>query len=398
MQSSPTGLKELLETRKSDMSQKLVVNSYDEWTQLREVIVGRVDGFPGFQMDSSFNLFFWENLRPFSDIKEFFTNRVGKFVWPVMRIEAKIVEELRQDIEGLVDALKGLGVSVRRPSAMVGGKKVRTPFWEMLQSPPLNIRDQTIILGKCIVETAPHVRARLFENDYLKPLFREYMQGGARWISMPRPTLSAGTLDASYFDVGPEDQAALQDRYALPLPGHGFEIAFDGAQCLRIGKDILVNTANRNHDLGFLWLKANFGSTFKFHRLNRMADNHVDSIILPLRKGTWLIRDKSYVKFLPKRFRNWELIVLPERKKHPFPSYRRDSISQASRYIDLNVLSVNEDTVIVNSLNPELIEKLEGYGFDVVPVRHRHGGLFGGGFHCFTLDIRREGRLQSYVI
>ena len=63
----------------------------------------------------------------------------------------------------------------------------------------------------------------------------------------------------------------------------------------------------------------------------------------------------------------------------------------------MNILSTDEDTVIVNSLYPELIDALKDRGFKVVPIRHRHGRVFGGGFHCFTLDIRREGDLKSYA-
>jgi glycine amidinotransferase len=69
----------------------------------------------------------------------------------------------------------------------------------------------------------------------------------------------------------------------------------------------------------------------------------------------------------------------------------------ASRYIDINVLSVNEDTVVVNSHYPELIDLLEKRGFTVAPVRHRHRRLFGGGFHCFTLDTVRAGGCEAYM-
>ncbi len=378
------------------MSAEPVVNSYDEWTQLHEVIVGCVEGFPGFHMENSFNLFCWDNLRFFVVSRNLFRDQAGEFTWPIIKIEPKIIDELKEDIEGFVEALDTLGVVVRRPSAIVGNERVQTPFWESIQSPPLNIRDQTIILGSTILETAPHVRARLFENDYLKPLFYEYMQGGTCWLNMPRPTLSVGTLDASFFSLSPEEQLALQDHHALPLPGLELEMIFDGAQCIRVGKDVLVNVANRNHELGFQWLQSNFGNTFNFHRLDRMADSHIDSVILPLRPGLWLIRDRKFLAFLPEKFRRWDFIVAPERKKYPFPSYKDHNFSLSSKFLDMNILSINESTVVVNSLYPELIKKLEHRGFNVVPVRHRHGQLFGGSFHCFTLDVRRSGKLQSY--
>lgn len=359
--------------------------------------MGRLDRFTGFHIDNSFALGCWENLHEFFRSKKFYLRSKGKYDRPVIDVESWVTKELQEDLQSLVDALKRLGVTVRRPAAVAGPEKIQTPFWNSLQTSPLNVRDQTIVLGSCIVETAPQVRARLFENDYLKPLFLEYMSRGARWVSMPWPTLCSGALDSSYFRLKTKEKLFLKDHFAAPLPGLGFELLFDGAQCVRLGKDVLVNVANRNHELGYQWLRAFFGETFEFHRLNRMADMHIDSIILPLRDGLWLIRNPKYLRYLPQKFRKWEFIVAPERKKHPYPSYKEKGFLLSSKFLDMNVLSVDERTVIVNALYPELIEMLEDNDFKVIAVRHRHGRLFGGGFHCFTLDIRRDGELRSYV-
>ncbi len=39
---------------------------------------------------------------------------------------------------------------------------------------------------------------------------------------------------------------------------------------------------------------------------------------------------------------------------------------------------------------------LEKEGLDVIPLRVRHSKLLGGGPHCVTLDVRRNGTLQRY--
>lgn len=374
-----------------------VINSWDEWTQLREVIVGDVGGFAGFHLDPSFNLFYWENIKSFLASRQFVRDKKGVAAWPNISIEPQIIDELKEDIQGFVKALVSVGVVVRRPAPVVGNVEVQTPFWRSFQCPPLNIRDQTIILGSTIVETAPHVRSRVFENDYLRPLFVEYMQAGARWINMPRPTLAYGTFDGSFFSFTDEESAALTDYHAFAMAGLKREIVFDGAQCIRIGTDVLVNVANENHEMGFHWLERNCGGTLAFHRLYRMADSHVDSTLLPLRPGLWLVRDRKFLDFIPQPFRRWDCIVAPPPERDLFPSYERNNLSIASKFIDMNVLSVNEQTVIVNSLFPELIRKLEQLRFDVIPVRHRHRRLFGGGFHCFTLDVRRSGGPVSYT-
>ena len=38
----------------------------------------------------------------------------------------------------------------------------------------------------------------------------------------------------------------------------------------------------------------------------------------------------------------------------------------------------------------------EQHGFTPIPLRHRHRRLFGGGFHCFTLDTVRDGGPEDY--
>jgi len=213
---------------------------------------------------------------------------------------------------------------------------------------------------------------------------------------MPRPTLAFGAADRSFFSFTDEELIALTDYHAFALAGLKREIVLDGAQCVRIGTDVLVNVANENHNLGFRWLEKNCGGTLTFHRLPGMTDSHVDSILLPLRPGLRLVRDRKFIDQLPEPFNKWDCIVAPLPERDLFPSYEQNNLAIASKFIDMNVLSVNEQVVIVNSLFPELIRKLEQFKFEVVPVRHRHRRLFGGGFHCFTLDVSRSGGPVSY--
>ena len=313
------------------MTSEHLLNSYDEWTQLEEVIVGSVGDSVRFHLEPSFNLFFWENIRSFLSLKGFFRDGGGNTAWPTITIESRTVEELKEDIEGFVAALESAGVTVRRPSPLAGNQDIQTPFWRTVQSPPLNVRDQTIILGTTIVETAPHVRARLFENDYLKPLFLEYFRCGARWVAMPRPALPCGVLDKSYFNLSQEEESALVDDCATGLPGLAKELVFDGAQCIRLGRDILVNIGTRTHEMGLYWLRQMFGDRFVFHCLNRMADTHIDSVLLPLRPGLWLVREPKYIDMLPRSFQKWDYVVAPSRITTAFhPTNTANCPSQAS--------------------------------------------------------------------
>ncbi|EOM74347.1 inosamine-phosphate amidinotransferase 1 [Rhodococcus rhodnii] len=378
--------------------QRIAAHSNDEWTPLREVVVGRADDLSAFHFDSSFSTFYWDSLNHYLRAKAFHRLPDGTHDRPIVPIDRWIVEELNEDIEGLATTLTSLGVTVHRPSRSVGASAFSTPYWETIQSSPLNVRDQAIVLGDTIIETAPHVRSWLFENDYLKPVFYRYFEAGSRWLSMPRPSLAAESVDRSYYSLSGTERAALSDPDMPAIDGLAFEMIFDGAQCIRLGRDVLVNVANRNHELGLCWLDRTVEGV-RFHRLDALTDSHMDSMALPLRPGLWLTRSRQIVDQFPEPFRSWDVLIPPPMDEGAFPSYERTNVNLAisSTYIDMNVLSVDETTVIVNSLYLELVRTLEHAGFTVVPVRHRHRRLFGGGFHCFTLDTVREGTRISYA-
>ena len=64
---------------------------------------------------------------------------------------------------------------------------------------------------------------------------------------------------------------------------------------------------------------------------------------------------------------------------------------------DCNMLSVNEDTVIVfNDQNRELRRKLEKQGISVLVSPYRNRYFWSGGIHCITCDLNRQGDLIDY--
>ncbi|MEU0108302.1 inosamine-phosphate amidinotransferase 1 [Streptomyces sp. NPDC006251] len=369
------------------------LNSYDEFTRLDEVVLGRAEHYTNHHTDTSWRLFFFDNVAP---VLGRHTSSLGEQLLP---IPSQLVDELNEDIAGLADALTECGVHVLRPATPGKDVDIRSPHWDARATPPLNVRDQSIILGNTIVETAPHVRARIFENDLLKPVFYQYYEAGANWLTMPRPALTRDSLDTGFFTRQGQNVARATDgETAGSIEGLGLEMVFDGAQCMRLGRDVLVNVANHNHELALRWLRDNVRD-LRFHRLDAMADNHIDSVLVPLRPGLMLLRSPEYLTYLPETMKSWDVIYAPETDDSNFPDYSDLGfvIPIGSRYMDINLLSIDENTVIVNSLYPELIDVLEGRGFTVVPVRHRHRRLFGGGFHCFTLDTVRRGGPEDYL-
>ncbi|MBB5121698.1 glycine amidinotransferase [Streptomyces eurocidicus] len=374
------------------------LNSYDEWSPLKEVIVGSAQNYTSHERELSFDLFFHENITQDNVSRsEWYYPRVGPSPEGAPRaarspIKQRYVEELNEDVEGIAEVLESLSVKVHRPMSVQDAAEVRTPAWSAGVVPPLNVRDNTLILGDEIIETPPMIRSRYFETQFLTPVFADYFRRGARWTVMPRPLMTDASFDLSYARTATAGGPVEPIGEPRPSPYDvGHEMMFDGAQCLRLGKDLVVNISTANHALAVDWLERHLEGRFRVHRVHRLSDSHIDSMVLALRPGTLLVRSKEVAEYLPEPLRSWDLIVPPEATSNNFPRYEDDDLILTSRYIDLNVLSVGPDTVLVNEACPELMRTLESRGFTVVPVRHRHRRLFGGGFHCFTLDTVREG-------
>lgn len=379
------------------------LNSFDEWSPLREVIVGTAKNYTSHERELSFDLFFHDNI---------VQDNVVRSEWRYPRlavssdageparssIKQRYVDELNEDLEGIVKALENLSVQVHRPMDLdPGTAEVRTLAWSAGVVPALNVRDNTLILGDEIIETAPMIRSRYFETRLLAPIFAHYFKQGARWTTMPRPIMTDASFDLSYAHAsagGPTEP--ISDPQPSPYDV-GVEMMLDGAQCLRLGRDLIVNVSTENHASACDWLERHLDGRFRIHRVHRLSDSHIDSMVLALRPGTLLVRNEKVADFLPDALRKWDMIVAPPPGPNSFPVYDEDDLILTSPYIDLNVLSVSPDTVLVNEACPELMRVLEKHGFTAVPVRHRHRRLFGGGFHCFTLDMVREGGPEDYL-
>ncbi|RKT54659.1 glycine amidinotransferase [Saccharothrix australiensis] len=376
------------------------LNSYDEWSPLREVVLGSAANYISHERDLSWDLFFHDNITRYYYPRV--TARSGN---PVSErdaerapIKQRYVEELIEDLDGMAKAFESLGVTVHRPLDLdAATAEVTTPAWSAAVIPPLNLRDNTLVLGDEIIETSPMIRSRYFETQLLKPVFAEYFRAGARWTVMPRPLMTDSSFDPSYANTsqgGPTEP--VKDPEPSPYDV-GFEMMIDGAQCLRLGKDLVVNISTENHAMGADWLERHLRGRFRVHRVHKLSDSHIDSMVLALRPGTLLVRSPAVAAFLPEALRKWDMIVPPRPTSNNFPVYDDDDLVLTSPFIDLNVLSVGPDTVMVNDACPELMSTLERHGFTVVPVRHRHRRIFGGGFHCFTLDTVRDGGPEDYL-
>ena len=62
----------------------------------------------------------------------------------------------------------------------------------------------------------------------------------------------------------------------------------------------------------------------------------------------------------------------------------------------MNVLDVDPKTVCVEKSEVYQAEQLDKLGMEVLPIDLRDVYAFGGGLHCGTTDVYREGKCEDY--
>jgi N-dimethylarginine dimethylaminohydrolase len=342
--------------------------SCNEWDPLEEVIVGN-------PLNARF---------PFADpstrLAEYPDREIGDI--PQGAFPQQIIEETEEDLNEFVAALESEGVTVRRPDTWPHAEKLSTIHWETAGYYNYCPRDIMLVVGDQIIETPNVIRGRSQETFSYRSLMMEYFEAGAKWFSAPRPML----LD-SLFDVD----------MARPVPRND-EPAFDAANVLRLGRDLIYLVSGTGNEKGGQWLQSILGEEFRVHFLKDVYyGSHIDSTFVALRPGLVLcnparVNDAT----LPQVLKQWEVIYSPPMENTD--QFDADYLSKSigSKWIDMNLFSISPELVVVDRDQSGLIRLLEQHGIGVLPLKLRHSKMLGGGFHCVTLDMRRTGSLERY--
>jgi glycine amidinotransferase len=282
--------------------------------------------------------------------------------------------------------LTGNGVRVVRPDSVSHRRPFATPNWRspggLYSAMP---RDLLLIVGDTVIEAPMAWRSRYFEIDAYRSLLTDYFRRGARWVAAPKPQLLQEWYDAGYDRERPYESG----RY-LTLE---HEPTFDAADFVRCGRDIFVQRSHVTNRLGIEWVSRHLGDDYRVHEVD-VADPspmHIDASFMPLAPGKLLLHPRR-VRSVPAVLGSWEVRRAPE------PVLPRGYLLyMSSAWLSMNVLMLDERRVVVEAGETPLIELLQDWGLEPVPVAFRNVMRFGGSFHCVTADVRRRGELRSYV-
>lgn len=304
------------------------IHSFNEWDRLREVVVGTATNAN------------WPSDDPVFGQEHKHTKWLETPV-PSGPVPQWIIDEANEDLDGLVEILKTAGVKVVRPAAMdyrsSGGMYSYCP------------RDRLLIAGNTIVDVTMMYPCRDQEIHALEEV----------WAPDPHRKVRTMPRDAN--------------------------MVCDAANICRLNDEWIFLESRSGNRAAVEWLSEQFPD-IDIYGCNFYAGVHIDSTIVPLREGTVML-NASRVNHnnLPICLRDWDKIWIEDCAEQDFYQY-----PYASKWIGMNVLSIDPGTVIVAAEQTGIITVLESQGFVVIPHRLRHARTLGGGFHCVTLDTWRE--------
>jgi scyllo-inosamine-4-phosphate amidinotransferase 1 len=341
------------------------VDVHNEWDPLEEVIIGTALGARIPRPDLGLHALEYADLDRAEHI-------------PSGPVDSRIVEETVEELEQLCAELTRLGITVRRPAPRDLSATVATPNWSTDGFYDYCPRDGVLTIGDTIIETPMVLRSRFLEGFAYRELFLRYLDGGARWISAPKPVLT----DEMFRPEAPQGRRL-----------GNLEPAFDAANVLRLGTDLLYLLSDSGNERGLRWLRSTLGDTYTVHACADIyASTHVDSTIVPLRPGLVLLNpERVNDRNMPDVLRSWDHVWAPEMVDIGYAGSPR-----ASTWIGMNLLMLRPDLAIADAHQPELLRLLEKHGIDVLPMSLTHARTLGGGFHCVSLDIHRTGQLETY--
>ena len=302
-----------------------MINSYNEWSPLKRIVVG----------DAAHAN--W----PIND--PVFSKESEKTTWtetpvPSGPVPQRIIDEANEDLDGLAKILMRLGVQVIRPDTL--NFQVHDGMYNYCP------RDRLLVYGSTVVDPAMMYPCRDMELQ----CYHDIVDEAAHYHFMPR---NEGMI-------------------------------LDAANVCRLGDKMLFLESASGNRRAYEWLCEIFPEV-EIELCNFYAGVHIDSTIVPLREGLVML-NAGRVSFdtVPKVFDGWQKIWVNDVVAQGFHEY-----PYASKWIAMNMLVVDPHTVIVDKHQTDLIKTLESYKFTVIPHELRHSRTLGGGFHCVTLDLER---------
>ena len=331
------------------------INRYDDFTKLREIVLGEV------------------NYSPLSLIKD---DKDKDFM-------RHILDETTSSMAKLEKIFIQFDVKVWRPEVFqhTDSTNLGTPYVQLDSVyTPLNPFDNFLAIADTIVEMSPAgFPPSMFDYIQYQHIWKEKFDHGSRWISMPRPSYNPHKADESQ-DIS------------------NFEPYGDSPSMLIVGDTVFLAERYMFNQLGMDWLKREFPQ-FQF-KIFKGTNGHLDSYFNIVKPGLALsgIPKDS----LPEEFLTWDIIEFDKESYQDvsmISDYFQDD-DYENTTLAVNTVTIDPENIImfkhVVENNVEKIRKLEKQGVNVIPLELDVSRWLNQGLHCFCNPLVRDGGLINY--
>ena len=305
-----------------------MINSCNEWDPLEAIIVGEA------------SMANWPTTDPV------FAREMSESTWketapPSGPVAQHIIDQANRELDILCETLLRYGATVYRPRPM-----------DFVQHRGLYNycpRDRLLIAGDTVVDCNMMYSSR---NQEIENYYR-LLADAKNIITMPR------------------DQ----------------DMVLDAANICRLGDTWLFLESASGNMKAHEWLQQKFRNV-RIELCNFYSGVHIDSTITPLRQGLVMLNaSRVNPQNCPKALDHWEKIWVTDEMIVP---QTFEGFPYASKWIAMNILVLDPETVIIDAAQTQLINILKSKGIDSIPLTLSHSRTLGGGFHCVTLDTRRK--------
>jgi len=263
---------------------------------------------------------------------------------PIGKVPNTIIYQTNNALENFKNVLERHGVNVLRPKEI--NYRERNGFG--CYSP----RDSILIIGDKAICSPMHLKDRLMEQEALTP--------------------------------------HLIGRSVIMYPEQDSEYMFDAANVMRCNNDIIFLISSTGNYGGARWLQNVLGNEYRVTTIPKTVyhGSHLDSTIVPLREGLVMLNaERVTEETIPSFMENWDKLWISKDDIKDTPTITQPI---STKWMALNILSINPELVVCDPDQFILREKLNRVGIESIGVKLPHARYLLGGHHCTTLDTIRE--------
>lgn len=316
----------------------------------------------------------------------------------------RIAHETEEDYQHLIDLLRSFDVNIIRPTVddqpnfasrktsnawfkQFGFQESETdyPIYDCVIPPPMEPRDWFMMMGDHFIHWLHDEQLSQYQNilDHVSS------QGNA--ISHTSSKINA---EGWITKIGKRITYSLGGACWFPLPRQEFE---------QFARQFASEYDNRFYDIqGFadgVYRPLKPGVIISLYESPRYAADFPNWSVIPVLGNSWSRMHKWLEYKRPRAHLVWQAGERADQARAELTKEWLDNGWQdycSKNVFDTNILSIDESNAIVFNYDKNVFKELERHGITPHISHFRHRYFWGGGIHCVTSDMNRDGDLEDY--